>query len=168
MDRGRRQPQIGVGVARRLGKAPGGAMRLLLLGGTQEAHHIAAALRREVGLSLTVSLAKQERHPKPFAWPVRIGGFGGEEGYVRWLTNAGVTGVLDASHPFSTGMGHRTRAIADRLGLDYVRFLRPNWLPGQDDRWTFLNTASEAAAQIPEGATVFLATGRRELDQFSN
>ena len=42
-------------------------MRLLLLGGTQEARQIASALRDQVGLALSVSLARGERRPISYA-----------------------------------------------------------------------------------------------------
>ena len=142
-------------------------MRLLLLAGTFEAHHIASALRRESGLTITVSLAKPERNPQPFSWPVRIGGFGGEDAYLSWLQRNGVTAVLDATHPYATTMGHRTVALAEKAGVEYIRFLRPSWMPNHDDNWVFLNKAEDAANHIPKGATVFLATGHRDLDSFA-
>ncbi len=141
-------------------------MRLLLLGGTREARNIAAALRREPGLSLTVSLARPERIPRPYGWPVRIGGFGGDKAYAEWLTSAGATAVLDATHPFATQMGRRSVALADTLGIEYVRFLRRSWMPSDGDNWTFFNAPEEAEAKIPEGSTVFLATGQNDLEHF--
>ena len=143
-------------------------MRLLLLAGTGDAHNIANALRREQGLSLTVSLARPQRNPKPFGWPVRIGGFGGPEAFANWIQASGVRAVIDATHPFATTMGKRAQALSNTLGIDYVRFLRPAWMPGPDDRWTFLNSAGDAATHIPKGATVFLATGQRDLGDFAN
>ncbi|MEM9969598.1 MAG: precorrin-6A/cobalt-precorrin-6A reductase [Pseudomonadota bacterium] len=143
-------------------------MRLLLLAGTAEAHHIARALLREAGLSLTVSLAKPEWRPKRFGWPVRIGGFGDEGAYADWLETGGFNAVLDATHPFATVMGHRTLALSDRLGIEYIRFLRPSWLPSDRDNWVFLNHGSEAADHIPRGSNVLLVTGQRSLDDFKN
>lgn len=46
--------------------------------------------------------------------------------------------------------------------------LRPQWVPGPGDRWVNLKCEKDAAEHIPEGATVFLATGRQTLLQFSN
>ena len=138
-----------------------------MLGGTQEAHHIAAALRREVGLTMTVSLARPERLPKAFAWPVRIGGFGGPGAYRDWLARTGTSAILDATHPFATAMGHRTLELKDELQVEYLRFLRPAWMPSVGDNWRFLNDASEAAEHIPAGSTVFLATGQDDLASYS-
>ena len=141
-------------------------MRLLLLGGTREARNIATALRREAGLSLTVSLARPDRSPAPYGWPVRIGGFGGDKAYADWLENTGASAVLDATHPFAVRMGQRTMALTDDLGIEYVRFLRPSWMPVDGDRWTFVNLPEEVEEKIPEGATVFLATGQNDVEHF--
>lgn len=119
-------------------------------------------------MSLTVSLARPERNPRPFGWPVRIGGFGGEDAYADWLRASGVDAVLDATHPFANTMGERTRRLAKDLNLEHVRFLRASWLPAEGDNWTFLNAAEEAAQHVPKGATVFLATGQRDLRDFAN
>ena len=143
-------------------------MRVLLLGGTAEARHIAYALTRENGITLTVSLARPERIPFKYGWPVRIGGWGGYEAYRHYLENEGIDAVIDATHPFADKMGHRTAQAVSELGIEAIRFMRPAWMPSSVDKWTFLNSAEEAADYIPEGCTVFLATGRRDLLAFEN
>ena len=143
-------------------------MRLLLLAGTQEARHIALALSREDRLTLTVSLATSERRPQPYGWPVRIGGFGSEAAFRDYLDREGVQGIIDATHPFAARVSERSARVAREMGLDYVQFLRPAWVPREGDRWTFLNDEAEAKAHIPEGSTVFVAIGRRELSKLAN
>ncbi len=142
-------------------------MRLLLLGGTQEAYHIAQALLREDGLNIVVSLARPERQPRPFGWPVRIGGFGGENPFKEWLSSGGFDAVLDAGHPFAVRMSHRVARSAKAENVEYVRFLRPAWSPSECDTWTFLNAPKDAVSHIEDGSTVFLGTGRRDLNEFS-
>ena len=142
--------------------------RVLLLAGTAEARNLASALSREPYIVMTVSLARAERVPHQYGWPVRIGGWGGTEAYRHWLIREGIDAVIDATHPFATEMSQRTAQIAPELGISVVRFMRPAWLPTRDDNWTFLNVPEEAAAHMPENATVFLATGRRDLDRFAN
>lgn len=142
--------------------------RLLLLAGTAEARHLAVALSREPYLILTVSLARPERTPYKYGWPVRIGGWGGERAYHDWLIREGIDMVVDATHPFADEMSKRTAKIAPELGIEAVRFMRPQWLPTEKDNWTFLNVPQEAANHMPKDATVFLGTGRRDLAQFAN
>ncbi len=143
-------------------------MRLLLLAGTREARHIAVALSRESFLTLTVSLATSERRPQAYGWPVRIGGWGGEAAFREWLIRERVEGLIDATHPFAWRISERAARVARDLSLPHIQFLRPAWIPKQGDCWTFLNDESEAAQYVPEGSTVFLATGRRDLSKFEN
>lgn len=140
-------------------------MRLLLLGGTQEARQIAVALRGETRLAMTVSLAHGTRRPQSFAAPVRIGGWGGEEAFRAWLEASGIEAVLDATHPFAHQMAHRAAEVARDMGLQHMRLVRPPWLPGDGDKWAFVNSAADAARQIPEGARVFVAIGRGGLQE---
>ena len=142
-------------------------MRVLLLAGAGEARHIALALWREPRLSVTVSLARAGRRPQSFGWPVRIGGWGSDEAYRNWLISENFSAVVDATHPFATRMASRAARISADLGIDHIRFLRAPWVPGDGDRWTFLNAEDEAVDHIPEDATVFLGTGRRQLDALS-
>lgn len=142
-------------------------MRLLLLAGTWEARQIAAALTREPRSNAIVSLARAERRPLSFGLPTRIGGFGGDDAFADWLVREKITGIIDATHPFAAAVSARTTRIAGETGVDYIQFLRPAWLPEPGDNWTFLNTETDAARHIPEGARVFLATGRRRLDAFA-
>jgi precorrin-6A/cobalt-precorrin-6A reductase len=142
-------------------------MRLLLLAGTWEARQIAAALTREPRVNAVVSLAGAERRPEAFGIPTRIGGFGGDARFSDWVLREGIDGIIDATHPFAAQVSQRTSRIAADLGVDYIQFLRPAWLPEPGDDWTFLNTESDAAKHIPDGARVFLATGRRGLDAFA-
>lgn len=139
-------------------------VRILLLAGAAEARHIALALWREPSLSVTVSLSRAGRRPQSFGWPVRIGGWGGEEAYRDWVISENFRAVIDATHPFATHMAVRSARVSEHLGIDHIRLVRPTWVPGDGDQWTFLNCENEAAQHIPQEATVFLGTGRRRLD----
>src|SRR5262249_13112014 len=57
-----------------------GAMRVLVLGGTSEGRQLAAWLAARADVAVMLSLAGRTRAPAPQGAPVRIGGFGGEEG----------------------------------------------------------------------------------------
>lgn len=146
---------------------PGPAVRLLLLAGTAEARQIARSLSGEPRVSLIASLAGATRKPEPLGVPTRIGGFGGRDAFRDWLMREGIGAVLDATHPFSVRISHRAAEVCFELGLPYLQLLRPAWLPGPGDRWTFLNCEEDAARHIPEGAAVFLATGRQTLERFA-
>lgn len=142
-------------------------MMLLLLAGTGEARAIANALSQD-GIPAVASLAGATRQPAELAIPTRIGGYGDAAGFCDYLQQAGISAVLDATHPFADHMSHRSAAVAAELGLPYAQFLRPEWRPGAGDYWVMLRSEQEAANHIPEGAVVFLATGRQTLQNFAN
>jgi precorrin-6A/cobalt-precorrin-6A reductase len=140
-------------------------MTLLVLGGTGEGRRLAEALR---GTDTIVSLAGATRAPEGLPLPTRVGGFGGEAEFVRFLADKGITAVLDATHPFAHRITTRTARICAERDLPYLQVLRPRWEPVAGDRWTQIAHEEEAAAHIPEGATVFLGTGRQTLERFAN
>lgn len=136
---------------------------LLLLGGTAEARMIADALA-ERGTPAIASFA----HPaRDCPLPMVAGGFGGAEGFAAFLSARGITAVLDATHPFAAHISQRTADICAAQGLPHAMVLRPPWVPGPGDRWTFITQEQEAAAHIAPHETVFLATGRQTLAQFA-
>lgn len=141
-------------------------MRLLLLAGTGEARRIARALA-DAGLDAVASLAGGTRMPAELGLPTRVGGFGGADGFCRYLEAQGIGAVLDATHPFAIAITRRTEAICRSRSISYAQVLRPEWVPGPGDDWTFIDAEEEAAQHIPQGATVFLGTGPQGLDRFT-
>lgn len=140
-------------------------MSLLILGGTGEARVLARCLRRLPGAR--VSLAGATVAPKVPDLPSRRGGFGGAEGFARYLSDEGISAVLDATHPFAVQITARSRAVCDRRGVPYRQILRPAWTPEPGDNWVRVADAAGAVAAIPRGARVFLATGRQSLPEFA-
>lgn len=139
--------------------------RVLLLGGSTEARIIGHALAAR-GCGGIASLAGDTRAPADLGLPVRIGGFGGAAAFETFLRAERIGRVIDATHPYAARMGPRSAAICARLGLPYARVLRPAWerLPGE--RWDEIDAERDAAGIVPPGARVFLATGRKTLEQF--
>lgn len=140
-------------------------MRILLLGGTLEARALAQRLDRDGRLDLVVSLAGATRAAARggaldgIAGEIRVGGFGGEAGQERYLREARIDTVIDATHPFAARISARTRTICARMGIAYVQLLRPAWQPEAGDDWRDVARAEDVRAHVAAGATVFLATG---------
>ena len=143
-------------------------MRLLLLAGSGEARVIAEMLAEMKGVEGRASLAGVTRKPAEMALPTRIGGFGGEQGFDSYLSDAKVDAVLDATHPFATRITARTARICADKRLPHSILRRPEWKPGPLDRWHFFDQEEEVAEIIPPGTTVFLATGAQGLERFAN
>ena len=142
-------------------------MTLLLLAGTGEAVAIAQALS-DGPLPVIASLAGATRLPRELAVPTRAGGFGGDAGFRAYLREAGITAVLDATHPFAARVSRRSARICHEEGLPYCQLLRPEWQPQEGDDWVMIECEEAAAEHIAPGSTVFLATGRQTLDRFAN
>lgn len=143
-------------------------MKLLLLAGTGDARRIATELSADANIQLIASLAGATRQPVELPCEMRIGGFGGPEGLRAYLNQSKIDAVIDATHPFATRMSFSTADITKELGLPHVQMLRAPWEPIEGDNWHEIKTGAEAAAHIPTGSTVFLATGRQTLPEFAN
>jgi precorrin-6A/cobalt-precorrin-6A reductase len=99
---------------------------------------------------------------------VHTGGFGGEAGFREFLAQHDVHAVLDATHPFAALISQRSAMVCAKMGLPFCQLLRPPWVAGPEDDWTEIASEDKAAGYIPQGATVFLGTGRQTLDCFAN
>ncbi len=133
--------------------------RVLILAGTREARAVCAA---GAGLDVLASLAGATRAPRDLGVPTRFGGFGGEEGFRAAM--AGVRAVLDATHPFATAMSARAARVCRDLGVPHLRLSRAAW--PMEAGWRRHPDAAEAAAALPPGARVFLATGPGSVAPF--
>ena len=142
-------------------------MRILLLGGTTEASQMAGLLA-DAGIDATFSYAGRTRAPVSQPLPTRIGGFGGVEGLLRYVEDAAITHVIDATHPFAAGMTRNAHAACAQLGLPLTRLERPAWHPGPEDDWTFVPGVEDLPAALPERpARIFLAIGKQHIGLFS-
>lgn len=140
-------------------------MRVLLLGGTAEARALAELLHPKV--DIISSLAGRVPNPALPVGPVRIGGFGGVEGLRTWLTESGVTAVVDATHPFAATITAHAASACAELDMPYVVLNRPPWDPAGA---TVVATDTEAAAIIAAKGypRVFLTTGRSGVAAFAD
>jgi precorrin-6A/cobalt-precorrin-6A reductase len=132
-------------------------MRVLLLGGTSEARALAARLHPEV--DVISSLAGRVPDPALPVGEVRIGGFGGVDGLRRWLSEAGVDAVVDATHPYAATITAHAAAVCGEIGLPHIVLARPAWPVGDA---IVVGSDAEAAKIVAAGrySRVFLTTGR--------
>ena len=137
--------------------------RILLLGGTTEAGLLARALA-DAGMQAVYSLAGRTEAPARQPLPLRIGGFGGVAGLEGYLRAEGISHVIDATHPFASGMSSNAVLACERAGVALMALERPAWEPVSGDRWTRGASGAEAAAALPQTPTrVFLEIGRAHV-----
>jgi precorrin-6A/cobalt-precorrin-6A reductase len=142
-------------------------MTVLLLGGTSEARELAVALH-DAGLPAVTSLAGRTV-PDPPPGELRVGGFGGPEALARYLTERGITAVVDATHPFAAGISATAVAACEAADIPLLRIERPPWRPAPGDRWIAVPDLAAAAAEVPEhGTRVLLTTGRQDAAAFAH
>ena len=138
----------------------GVAMRILILGGTGEARELADRLV-EAGHTVMTTLAGRTAQPHLPRGEVRIGGFGGVDGLVSYLREAGIERVIDATHPFATEISAHATSAAAATGIALIRLQRPAW-EGAD--WLEVDEGAAAAAALPGGARVLVTSGGKDLD----
>jgi precorrin-6A/cobalt-precorrin-6A reductase len=150
-----------------LARPPARPLRVLVLGGTAEARALARRIGADPRLDGVVSLAGRTGEPLPQDLPARIGGFGGVEGLVRFLSDNAIDKVVDATHPFAARISANAQAACARLDLPLVAYARAPWTPVAGDRWTCVANNAEAAQALgEEPRRVFLAIGRLGVADF--
>ena len=145
------------------GSAAGRTPHLLVLGGSREGRELAARLVAD-GLSVTYALAG--RTPRPALPPgarTHRGGFGGAAGLARWLAQARIAALVDATHPFAVRMQANAARACAMAGVPRLRLSRPPWRPGRGDRWIEVPDAAAAAHLLPRGARLLAALGGHGL-----
>jgi precorrin-6A/cobalt-precorrin-6A reductase len=146
----------------------GGAMRILILGGTGEASALARSLAGRNEYAATLSLAGRTAAPKAEAVPTRIGGFGGAEGLAGYLRQASTDRLIDATHPFAATISANAAAAAQAVGVKLLAIRRPAWARVPGDLWIEVDTMEEAVAALGlEPRRVFLTIGRQEAGAFA-
>ncbi|MEV6867101.1 cobalt-precorrin-6A reductase [Streptosporangium subroseum] len=144
-------------------------LNILVLGGTDEARRLAAALAGRDGIHLVSSLAGRVRNPKLPVGEVHEGGFGGPEGLAAWLAERGIDVVVDATHPFAARMTASAVEATTGAGVPLLILRRPGWQEGPGDDWRWAPSLAAAAELLPAlGERVFLSTGRRSLPVFAD
>ncbi|MND48238.1 Precorrin-6A reductase [compost metagenome] len=105
--------------------------RILLLGGVTEA----LAIARRLGPQHVYSLAGIGRVPQDLQCQVRVGGFGGTEGLANYLHEAGITLLIDATHPYAAQISRNAANAAGMAGIPCWALRRPAWQAQTGDDW---------------------------------
>lgn len=104
---------------------------ILVLGGTGEG----LSLARRLGPGDIYSLAGLGRSPSGLACTLRLGGYQGAEGLARFLREAGIGLLIDATHPYAARISASARFASRAAGIPLWAIRRPGWRPGPQDDW---------------------------------
>ncbi len=140
-------------------------MKILILGGTEEARQLAEQLVR-LGHEVVTSYAGRTSDPDLPPGEVRVGGFGGAPGLSDYILKNGVQRLVDATHPYSVQIATNAVEAARHTGIRLVRLTRPPWREPQYAFWQHVGDAEEAAASLPADARVLLTVGHKGLDVY--
>ncbi len=114
------------------------------------------------------SYAGRTAHPVAQPLPTRIGGFGGVEGLVDYLTFERISHVIDATHPFAADMSRNAIRAGAQAGVPVLGYERAPWRAKEGDHWTHVADMDAACQALPDrGARVFLAIGKQQLAGFA-
>lgn len=141
-------------------------MNLLILAGTSEARTIIGALKDDVRVNITASLAGATPSPIDLLVPTRKGGFGGATGLADYCHAHDVDVIVDATHPYAAQISRNANDAAVMAGVKLIGFRRPAWQPGKGDNWRHFDSWPEMVQALPIGARVFLAGGSGALAAF--
>lgn len=141
---------------------------ILILGGTGDARNLAAKLAIDGVTRVTLSLAGRTKTPLDQSVTTRTGGFGGADGLMRFIAEAKVDLLVDATHPFAAQISRNAWAAAQVAGTPMVALDRPPWTRMEGDNWTEVDDMQAAADALgAEPKRVFLTIGRQELAPFA-
>lgn len=142
---------------------------ILILSGTAEAFDLAAKLQNEQPKwRIISSLAGRTQNPKLPTGETRIGGFGGVDGLIDYISKQNVDKIYDATHPYAINISKNAVQAAKKCGIEYEKISRQPWQKSIDDRWVEVASIQEAANKLPENATAFLALGRQYIKAFEH
>ncbi|MAF48063.1 MAG: cobalt-precorrin-6A reductase [Rhodospirillaceae bacterium] len=142
--------------------------RVLILGGTRDAVDLAGAASALAGIEVIYSLAGVTRNPNLPDCEIRSGGFGGAEGLRKYLADARIDAVIDATHPFAAKITANAAAACGGENIPRLKYLRPPWRPAPGDNWIEVSSSKDAALFLADHpGTAFLTTGTRQLSAFA-
>ena len=149
---------------------PAERRRILILGGTGEARRLACLAVENLPNNVEVISSYAGRTARPLDPPgtVREGGFGGADGLEKYLKEAAIDMVIDATHPFAAAISANAAKAAVAIGRPRLMLRRPDWVLPEDAQATFVSDMAAAARQLAaQGGRAFLSTGTQEFDAFA-
>ena len=149
---------------------PAKRRRILILGGTGEARRLACLAVENLPKNVEVISSYAGRTARPLDPPgtVREGGFGGADGLAKYLKEAAIDMVIDATHPFAATISAHAATATAAIGRPRLILRRPDWVLPEDAQTTFVRDMAAAADRLAaQGGRAFLSTGTQEINAFA-
>ena len=149
---------------------PADRRRVLILGGTGEARLLAGLAVETLPRNVEIisSFAGRTMRPQDPPGIVREGGFGGADGLTKYLENAAIDMVIDATHPFATTISTHAATATAATGRPRLMLRRPDWVLPEDAQTTFVSDMTTAARLLAaQGGRAFLSTGTQQITSFA-
>lgn len=141
---------------------------ILVLGGTAEAiAYTQKLIAKNIDHNIIYSLAGRTKNQPNLHCKIRIGGFGGVEGLIKFITMNHVIKIIDATHPYALQITKNATQATHKTSIEYRSVLRPEWGKQEGDNWIAVSSTTEAVRAIPDTSRVFLALGKQHIDIFS-
>lgn len=133
-------------------------MRILLLGGTNDAKALATQLHNR-GLEVVYSLAGLVRLPE---LPCQIvsGGFSQFGGLDAYVKAEGITAILDATHPYAANISQTAVEVAAKCEIPCWRYQRAPWQKTAQDHWLEFNDWPSLQMALSGKQSVMITTGQ--------
>lgn len=142
-------------------------LKILILGGTQEASELAKKAANLTSIEVKISLAGRTSQAAA-SKNLRIGGFGGVTGLIEYLESEKIDLLIDATHPFAAKISQNAAIAAENLGIPRLMLIRQQWEAIQGDEWIEVENIKSAVEILPSlSKRVFLTIGRQEVTAFS-
>ena len=138
------------------------------MGGTTEANKI-ARLVADKKISAIYSYAGRVKNLKEQPLEVRVGGFGGVEGLIQYISDNKISHIIDCTHPFAQNISFNAYTAATKSSTKLLSFSRPPWVASAEDGWQLVDSISAAVDALAVAPRrIFLAIGRMHLDSFKS
>lgn len=143
-------------------------MRVLILGGTGDAHQLVAMLANDAACDVVLSLAGRTSQPLLPPCTTRIGGFGGSAGLACFLQCNSIDLVADVTHPYAANISQNAVSACAQTGVTLARYERAEFARQKGDNWhSFADLKALTQALAGRPRRVFLSHGREGLRQFA-
>jgi precorrin-6A/cobalt-precorrin-6A reductase len=145
--------------------------KVLILGGTGKARELARQAIPMFDSTAEFISSQAGVTQDPIAIPGRMvtGGFGGIAGLAEFMGHEQIQILIDATHPFAEAMSDNAYVACTTSKVKRITLGRDAWDLPAGGRWIEVVNMEAAAEEISNSAKrVFITTGQRGLDAFSN